>query len=147
MDLAEKFQKLIGAYNAGSQNIEALFAELKDFVQVLSHEDQRGMAEGLSEEALALFDILTKPEPVLTQAEQADVKKVCRELLEALKREKLVFDWRKKQQTTAAVMQTLKIEMRRLPIQCTRDIPEKKFARACAHVYDHYFGAGVSAYA
>ena len=147
LDLAEKFQQLIDAYNAGSQNIEALFAELKDFVQVLSKEDQRGVAEGLSEEELALFDILTKPEPVLTKAEQADVKKVCRELLETLNREKLVFDWREKQQTKAAVMQTLKIEMRRLPIQYTKDIRDEKFARAHAHVYDHYYGAGLSTYA
>ena len=147
VDLAEKFQKLIDVYNAGSQNIEDLFAELKKFVQVLSAEDQRGMAEGLSEEELALFDILTKPEPVLTKAEQMDVKKVCRELLATLRREKLVFDWREKQQTKAAVMQTLKLEMRRLPIQYTKDIRDEKFARAYAHVYDHYFGAGLSAYA
>jgi len=147
LDLAEKFQKLIDAYNAGSQNIEDLFSELKKFVQVLSAEDQRGIAEGLSEEELALFDILTKPEPVLTKAEQADVKKVCRELLETLRREKLVFDWREKQQTKAAVMQTLKLEMRRLPVQYTKDIRDEKFARAYAHVYDHYYGAGLSAYA
>ena len=146
VDLAEKFQKLIDAYNAGSQNIEDLFAELKKFVQVLSAEDQRGIAEGLSEEELALFDILTKPEPVLTKIEQAEVKKVCRELLETLRREKLVFDWREKQQTKAAVMQTLKMEMRRLPVQYTKDIRDEKFARAYAHVYDHYYGAGLSAY-
>ncbi|MBA3058125.1 MAG: type I restriction endonuclease subunit R [Gammaproteobacteria bacterium] len=146
VDLAEKFQKLIDAYNAGSQNIEDLFAELKKFVQVLSNESQRGIAEGLSEEELALFDILTKPEPVLTKAEQFEVKKVCRALLETLRREKLVFDWREKQQTKAAVMQTLKMEMRRLPLQYTKDIRDEKFARAYAHVYDHYYGAGLSAY-
>ena len=94
MDLAEKFQKLIDEYKAGSKNIEAFFTELKDFVQVLTAEEQRAIAEGLTEEELALFDILTKPEPVLTEAEEAGVKKVCRELLATLKREKLVLDWR-----------------------------------------------------
>jgi type I restriction enzyme, R subunit len=146
VDLAEKFQKLIDEYNAGSQNIEDLFAELKTFVQVLSKEDQRAVAEGLSEEELAMFDILTKPEPVLTKTEQADVKKVCRELLETLRREKLVLDWREKQQAKAGVMQALKMDLRRLPINYTKDIRDEKFARAYAHVYDHYFGAGVSAY-
>jgi len=101
----------------------------------------------LSEEELALFDILTKPEPVLTKAEQADVKKVCRELLETLRREKLVLDWREKQQAKAGVMQTLKNGMRDLPVQYTKDIRAEKFARAYAHVYDHYYGAGLSAYA
>lgn len=143
MDLAEKFEKLIDAYNAGSQNIEAFFAELKDFAQALSAEDQRAIAESLTEEELALFDILTKSEPVLSKAEQAEVKKVCRELLATLKREKLVLDWREKQQAKAAVMQTLKLQMRRLPSQYSKDIRAEKLARAYAHVYDHYTGAGL----
>jgi type I restriction enzyme, R subunit len=142
MDLAEKFQALIDEYNAGSQNIEAFFEELKTFAQALSAEDQRGIAEGLTEEELALFDILTQPEPVLTQAEGAEVKKVCRELLATLKREKLVLDWREKQQAKAGVMQTLRSELRRLPAQYTKDIRAEKMARAYAHVYDHYTGAG-----
>jgi len=146
VDLAEKFQKMIDDYNAGSQNIEAFFKELKDFAQSLSAEEQRGVAEGLSEEELALFDILTKPEPVLTKAEQVEVKKACRDLLATLKREKLVLDWREKQQAKAAVMQTLRMGMRPLPPKYTKDIRVEKLARAYAHVYDHYFGAGSSAY-
>ena len=142
MELAEKFQKLIDEYNAGSQNIEAFFAELKDFAQALSAEEQRGIAEGLTDEELALFDILTKPDPVLTKAEEAEVKKVCRELLATLKREKLVLDWREKQQAKAGVMHALRMELRRLPVQYTKDIRAEKMARAYAHVYDHYTGAG-----
>jgi type I restriction enzyme R subunit len=144
-DFAEKFQKLIDAYNAGSRNVEEFFDGLKDFVAALTAEEQRGIAEGLSEEELALFDILTKPEPVLTKAEEAEVKKVCRELLATLKREKLVLDWREKQQAKAAVMQTMKVEMRRLPAQYTKDVRAEKMARAYAHVYDHYVGGGQSA--
>ncbi len=146
VDLAEKFQQLIDAYNAGSQNVEDTFASLVKFARELTEEEKRGVAEGLTEEELALFDILTKPEPKLGKTQEADVKRVCRELLEALKREKLVLDWREKQQARAAVMQTLKLEMRRLPEPFTRDIRTEKLARAYAHVYDHYFGAGESAY-
>lgn len=97
VDLAEKFQKLIDNYNSGSLNIEGFFAELKAFTQTLNGEEKRAISEGLSEEELALFDILTKPEPKLTKAEEAQVKVVCRELLATLKREKLVLDWREKQ--------------------------------------------------
>lgn len=146
IDLAEKFQKLIDEYNAGSKNIKEFFEELKDFARALTTEEQRGIVEGLTEEELALFDILTKPEPVLAQAEEAEVKKVCHELLATLKREKLVLDWREKQQTKAAVTQTLKMEMRRLPRQYTKDVRSEKMDRAYAHVYDHYFGAERSAY-
>jgi type I restriction enzyme, R subunit len=145
MDLAEKFQALIDEYNAGSQNIEAFFEELKTFAQALSAEDQRAIAEGLTEEELALFDILTKPEPVLTKAEEAEVKKVCRELLATLKREKLVLDWREKQQAKAGVMQTMKVEMRRLPTAYTKEIRVDKLARTYAYVYDHYLETDRSA--
>jgi len=140
VDLAEKLQKLIDEYNTGSQNIEWFFSKLKDFAQALNEEEQRGVAEGLTEEELALFDILIRPEPELTKAEEAQVKKVCKELLEILRREKLVLDWREKQQARAAVMQTLKIEFRRLPDQYTKAIRAEKLARAYAHVYDHYAG-------
>jgi type I restriction enzyme R subunit len=149
-DLAEKFQRLIDEYNAGSQNIEAFFAELKDFAKTLNVEDQRAIAENLTEEELALFDILTKPEPVLSKSEQAEVKKVCRELLATLKREKLVLDWREKQQAKAAVMQTLKMSLlpSKLPSAFTKEMRAEKMARAYAHVYDHYsgpaMGTGVS---
>ncbi len=148
IDMAEKFQKLIDAYNAGSQNVEAFFEELKDFARSLTEEEQRAVAEGLTEEELALFDILTKPEPVLSESEEADVKRVCRDLLASLKREKLVLDWREKQQAKAAVMQTMKIELRppKLPAAYTKDIRVEKLARAYAHVFDHYYGSGQSAY-
>lgn len=146
IDLAEKFQKLIDVYNAGSQNVEAFFKELKDFAGALTAEEQRALAEGLSEEELALFDILTKPEPILSKAEEIQVKKVCKELLATLKREKLVLDWREKQQARAAVMQTLKLELRQLPAQYTKDIRTEKMARAYAHLYDHYYGPGTNAY-
>lgn len=141
LDMAEKFEKLIDAYNAGSQNVELHFQALKDFAQALTAEEQRGVAENLSEEELALFDILTQPEPALSKAEEAEVKKVCRELLATLKREKLVLDWHEKQQARAAVMQTMKIELCRLPPGFTKDIRDEKLARAYAHVYDRYAGA------
>ncbi|WP_276968405.1 type I restriction enzyme endonuclease domain-containing protein, partial [Metallibacterium scheffleri] len=138
VDLAEKFQQLIDEYNAGSRNIEELFDELVQFARDLSAEEQRAVAENLSEEELALFDILTKPEPKLSNAEQAEVKRVCRELLATLKREKLVLDWREKQQAKAAVMQAIRLQMRQLPPAYTREVQQEKFARTFAHIYDHY---------
>jgi type I restriction enzyme R subunit len=147
VDLAEKFQKLIDAYNAGSQNIEALFAELMKFARELTEEEKRGVSEGLSEEELALFDILTKPEPKLTKSEEAEVKSVCRDLLATLRSEKLILDWREKQQARASVMQAIKLSFRRLPPPFARGLVDEKRARTYAHIYDHYFGAGQSAYA
>ena len=82
VDFLEKFQEMIAAYNAGSKNIEEFFAELVEFAQSLKEEEKRGVAEGLTEEELALFDILTKPEPKLTKKEEDEVKDVAKNLLE-----------------------------------------------------------------
>jgi type I restriction enzyme R subunit len=107
IDFAERFQKLIDEYNSGALNVELMFDKLLTFAQELTEEEKRGMAEQLTEEELALFDILTKPEPKLTAKDKAKVKKVVRELLDTIKREKLVLDWRKRQRTRAAVLITI----------------------------------------
>ncbi len=146
MDFLEKFQKLIAEYNAGSKNIEELFAELVKFAQDLNEEERRAMAEGLTEEELALFDILTKPDPTLTKAQEAEVKKVARELLEILKAEKLVLDWRNRQQSRALVRQCIDIELDKLPEVYTAEIYEAKCERAYRHVFDSYYGSGDSVY-
>jgi type I restriction enzyme R subunit len=147
VDFAEKFERLIDEYNAGSKNIEDLFKELVQFARELTAEEQRAVAEGLSEEELALFDILTRPEPQLTKKEEAQVKAACRELLAVLKREKLVLDWREKQQTRAGVRNAIKIEFRKLPSPpYTRELQNEKLAAAFAHVFDAYTGAAQSVY-
>jgi type I restriction enzyme R subunit len=146
MDFLERFQKLIDAYNAGSKNIEELFAELVKFAQSLNEEEQRALAEGLTEEELSLFDILTKPDPKLTKAQEAEVKRVAKGLLETLKKEKLVLDWRTRQQPRAAVRQFIEIELNKLPEAYTPDIFETKCDRAYRHVFDHYVGPGESVY-
>ncbi len=68
--------------------------ELMAFTRTLNQEDQRHISEQLSEEELAMFDLLTRPNTALSEQEKAEVKKVARTLLETLKREKLVLDWR-----------------------------------------------------
>jgi len=145
-DFMERFQRLIDAYNAGSQTIEVLFAQLIELAQSLKEEDQRAMREGLTEEELAMFDILTKPEPELTEKEKDQVKKVCRELLEKLKAEKLVLDWRNRQQAQAAVRQTVKVVLDHLPRVYTPALYDLKCDLAFRHVYDSYAGAGASVY-
>ena len=60
------------------------------------------MREGLDEESLALFDLLSKPD--LTRAEIKRIKDVSADLLQTLKAEKLRVDhWRDKTATRDAV--------------------------------------------
>jgi type I restriction enzyme, R subunit len=74
MNYYEQFQRLIDEYNSGATNAEQFFAQLVSFAQNLTQEEQRGIAENLSEEELALFDILTRPDMKLSREEKKQVK-------------------------------------------------------------------------
>ncbi len=146
-DYQEKLQKLIDQYNAGSLNIDLYFKELVKMAQELNEEDQRAVSEGLSEEELALFDLLTKPEISITDKEKDEVKKVSRELLATLKKEKLVLDWRKRQQARASVRVAVEEKLDELPEAFDEDIYWAKVDVVYQHVYDSYYGSGKGLYA
>ena len=144
--LLEKFLKMIAEYNSGSMNIEKLFEELLAFVKELNEEEERGIREKLNEEELALFDLLKKPK--LTKKETAQVKSVSKNLLKTLKTEKLVLDWRKRQQSKAEVLFTIETVLdEMLPESYTKDIYSGKCTAAYQHIYDSYYGDGKSVYA
>ena len=145
-DYLERLERLIEEYNAGSMNVELFFDKLMVLAQNLSEEEQRALREHLSEEELAVFDLLTNPEPTLSAAEEQEVKRVARELLETLKREKLVLDWRKRQQSRAAVRVAVEKILDHLPRTYTNELYRKKCDMVYQHVYDSYAGAGESLY-
>ena len=144
-DLLEKFKKLIEEYNKG-MDVDGFFEKLVVFVKDLTEEEQRGVAEQLSEEELAVFDILTKPTPDLPPKEKKEVKKVARKLLKTLKEAKLVLDWRKKLRTRADVYATVKTVLDELPRTYTPELYQEKCDRVYRHVYDSYQGEGKSVY-
>lgn len=146
VDFLEKFQKLIESYNSSSHNLEAFFKELMAFARNLTEEEQRAHRENLTEEELAIFDLLTKPEPELTEKEKDEVKKVAKELLAKLKAEKLVLDWKLKTQTKADVERTIRDYFIQLPKAYTVELKKEKRAKTYAHIYENYFGAGQSVY-
>ena len=133
----EKFKKLIDEYNKGL-DVDGFFAKLTDFVKELSTEEQRGVSEQLSEEELALFDILTKPEIDMSDDENVGVKKVARMLLQTLKEAKLVLEWRKKQRTRADVYTTVKTVLDELPRAYSTELYQQKCETVDQHVYDSY---------
>ncbi len=76
-----------------------------------------------------------------------DLQKVAQTLLETLKREKLVLDWRKKQQARAAVQVTIGTILDRLPASYSQEIYAQLCTDVFQHVYESYFGQGKSVYA
>ena len=142
----EKFQQMIEDYNAGSRNVELFFNDLIAFAQDLEVEDNRAIAENLTEEELAIFDLLTLPEVNLTKQEEREVKQVARVLLDTLKREKLVLDWRKRQQSRAAVRLAIEETLDHLPQSYSAEIYEQKCEQVYQHIYDSYQERGRSIY-
>jgi len=146
VDLVERFEKLVADYNAGSINTETFFQELLVFGKTLTEEEGRALSEGLTEEQLAIFDLLMRPAPELSEAERTQVKNVAEELLTLLKRNKIVLDWRKEQSTRAAVRVAVEETLDRLPETFTRQLYAQKCDAVYQHVFDSYWDDGHSKY-
>ncbi|HUA12820.1 MAG TPA: type I restriction endonuclease subunit R [Solirubrobacteraceae bacterium] len=146
VDLVERFEKLVADYNAGSMNVETFFQELLAFKKTLSEEEARALSEGLDEEHLAVFDLLMRPAPELSEAEKTQVKNVADAVLSTLKQGKLVLDWRKQQATRAAVRVAVEETLDRLPEAFTRQIYAQKCDAIYQHVFDSYWDDGHSVY-
>lgn len=137
-DFQEKFEDLIKEYNSGSINAEKYLATLKKISGKLDEEQTRHIREGLTEEELALFDKLKKPN--LSEKEIAQLKKVSKELLKKIY-EKVthVIDWRKKRQTLASAHKIIQDELdENLPSSYTPQDYEEKCLVVFQHVYDNY---------
>lgn len=101
--------------------------------------------EWLTEEELALFDILIKKD--ISPDEEKKIKKIAHELLDKLRREKLVLDWRKKADTRAWVKVTIEDYLYdELPQSYDDLLLKEKVDDVYFHVYDNYVGKGVSIY-
>ncbi|MCD6344318.1 MAG: type I restriction endonuclease subunit R [Anaerolineae bacterium] len=148
MDYQQSFEALVAAYNEDSRNIEAFFEQLLALTQELAHEEQRHIRENLTEAELAVFDILTRLDLHLTPEEARQVKQVSRVLLRTLEREKLVLDWRKRQQTRASVKMTIEDALYSgLPERYPPELYAQKRDDLYRHIYERYADAEHNIYA
>jgi type I restriction enzyme, R subunit len=88
---------------------------LKRLIGEMDEEERRAAREELTEDELAIFDLLTRPEPKLNKAQEIAVKKIARELLQKLKEHLRVFRWRDFQQPRAAVLAEIRETLNELP--------------------------------
>ena len=83
----------------------------------------------------------------LTEDEVESVRKVARDLLNTLKAEKLVLDWKKRQNTRADVFVTIEKALDTgLPDKFDKGVYSIKCQSVFDHVYDSYLGEGRSLY-
>lgn len=104
MNYEKKYQEIIAAYNQDKDRatIEDTFAKLTDVLAALDVEQQRAVQEGLSEEQLALFDLVQRGD--LNKTERERIKQASRDLLEGVLAIITPLDrWTEKEQTQAEV--------------------------------------------
>ncbi len=104
MDYYKKYSEIIADYNREKDRvtIEETFTKLIDLSNSLDAEQRRAAEEGLTEDELALFDLLKKES--LSKAEREKVKLASKSLLDSVK--KLIApleSWTEKEQTQAEV--------------------------------------------
>ena len=83
----------------------------------------------------------------LSEDETESVKKVARDLLNTLKAERLVLDWKKRSETRAGVQVTIETVLDvGLPPKFGKDVYTVKCRSVFDHVFDSYMGQGASVY-
>ena len=130
-----KFLVKIADYNQGAKSVEEIFQRLLELANQMKEEETRYVREELADEKeLAIFDLLTKPEPELNEKEVKKVKAVARSLYQKLAEGMLVIDWRKRQETKSRVKVSIEKELDAgLPEVYDKTI----FNDKCAKVYDY----------
>ena len=104
MDYQLKYEEIVAGYNSEKDRVtvEETFRRLTELVEELDAEQRRAVEEGLSEDELAMFDLLRKDG--LRRTERESVKQASRELLAAVEARLAGLDrfW-EKEQTKAEV--------------------------------------------
>jgi type I restriction enzyme, R subunit len=137
----ERLLSILSEYNSGAHDVDQLFDDLVQLAKELSDEQQRAIKENLTEEELAIFDLLLKEN--INPKDREKVKKTAKDLLAKLKQEKLVLDWREKEQTRAGVKTTISNILYDLlpePTYTEKDC-EIKGLEIYNFIYEHYFDA------
>jgi type I restriction enzyme, R subunit len=104
MNYELKYQEIIAAYNQDKDRatVEDTFAKLMDLASSLNAEQLRAVEEGLSEDQLALFDLVQRAD--LSKADRERIKQASRDLLAGVMAVIAPLDrWTEKEQTQAEV--------------------------------------------
>ena len=146
-ELVERIEQLIADYNAGSVNIDEYLRRLIELSKTLTAEEERAVREGMTEEELAIFDLLTQPDPVLTTEERESVQASAKTLLQHL-HDKLVQDWRRKVDVMNDVNSTIRrvLDAGLPETPYTVDIFREKVQLVYDHVLSAYGDDGESVY-
>lgn len=133
-DFAQRLQRIIDTYNAGSSSADNYFEDLVKFTKDLQEEAERHIRENLTEDELELFDLLKKDK--MTNEETQKVRLAAKSLLHRLREESpkvLVQDWFRDGQSKLRVRSAVETVLNaHLPESYDRVV----FTEKCNKVFD-----------
>lgn len=104
---SEIIQRALNSYLNGMLTNEEVIEELLKMAKDIANARSEGTDLGLSEEEMAFYDALTKPEAIKDFYENAELVALTKELTETLKNNKTV-DWQKKDSARARMRMLIK---------------------------------------
>ena len=104
---SEKITKLMNAYYNGLITNEEVIQELLKTAQEITEQYSSGQKLGLTQEELAFYDALTKPENIKDFYQNNELVQLTRELTEMLRKNRTI-DWQKKTTARAAMRKMVK---------------------------------------
>ena len=104
---SEKITKLMNAYYNGLITNEEVIQELLKTAQEITEQYSSGKKLGLTQEELAFYDALTKPEHIKDFYQNNELIDLTRELTEMLRKNRTI-DWQKKTTARAAMRKMVK---------------------------------------
>ena len=135
----ERFQRVIDDYNSGSLSIEEAYEELINQAEDLNEEQDRAAREGMSENQLEVYDLLSKDRK-LTKEEEKKVKLAAQDLLQVLfdaKNKILIQEWHKEKKTQEVVRHKIQeILNQHLPNSYDRTVFTEKTNVVFQHLYE-----------
>lgn len=138
MDFQRKYEDIVADYNSEKDRttIEETFRRLVELVQSLDEEQARAARENLSDEELAVFDLLKRDD--LSKTDRERVKQASREMLATIKQQlaKLERFWEKEQ--TKGEVETLILDEVFIKLPTPPFTPEEKQLVA-NNVYAHFW--------
>lgn len=143
MDYYKKYQQIIADYNREKDRatVEATFAKVMELAASLDTEQRRAAKEGLTDDELALFDLLFKEN--ISKADRERLKQASKVLLESLREKTAAMPQWTKNSTTQAEIRVFILDSlwRALPRPPYSDDDAESLAN---RVYDFTWQRGVS---
>ena len=109
---SEKITQLMNAYYNGLITNEEVIKELLETAAQIAELHKQGAALGLSEEEMAFYDALTRPEAIKDFYSNDQLVAMTRELTEQLRKNRTI-DWQQKESARAAMRVMVKRLLRR----------------------------------